>query len=325
MLAAKMDLLLKKLEDAPKAVPIQALDSRMTCEHYRNIGHRGNICPENGSEDVNFINSNNFNNRPHPQPSWNSRPHLPFSGQGTTSSNSQQFNKNPFNQKAVKDSIIKKFLANNGILKNLSLQMETLNSAMKNQLSINKILETQIAQLATALPSLTSEKLLGQPKPPPNEHINAVTTRGGRQKKTSVDDQFGKFVEVIKKLHVNIALLDAMDVPTYAKYLKEILNNKKPLPSTEVVHLTKECSAAILNQLPQKKKDPGNPTISCSIGTQHCDQALYDLGASVSVMPNVVFDKLMHATHAPTAMCLQLADQSICYPVGIAEDIPVKI
>ncbi|KAJ1283758.1 hypothetical protein BS78_03G151200 [Paspalum vaginatum] len=257
--------------------------------------------------------------------------------------------------------------------------METLSSAMKNQLSFNKMLETQIAQLAAALPSPTSGKLPGQPEPLSKEHINAVTTRGGkstqdpldprnagngqekpaepeeevasepqlvnealksaphefygtivlpfpqRQKKTSIDDQCGKVVEVIKKLSVNIPLLNAMQVPTYAKYLKDILNNKKPLPSTEVVHLTVECSAAILNQPPQKKKDPGNPTISCSIGIQDFDQALYDLGASVSIMPKVVFDKLTHATLAPTAMCLQLVDQSIRYPVRIAEDIPVKI
>ncbi|KAJ1257363.1 hypothetical protein BS78_K086200 [Paspalum vaginatum] len=142
--------------------------------------------------------------------------------------------------------------------------METLNSAMKNQLSFNKMLETQIAQLATALPSPTPGKLPGQPETPPKEHINAVTT-------------------------------------------------------------WEECSVAILNQPPQKKKDPGNPTILCSIGTQHFDQALCDLGASVSVMLKEVFDKLTHATLAPTTMCLQLADQSIRYPDGIAEDILVKI
>ncbi|WVZ76106.1 hypothetical protein U9M48_024108, partial [Paspalum notatum var. saurae] len=105
-------------------------------------------------------------------------------------------------------------------------------------------------------------------------------------------------------------------VPTYAKYLKDILNNKKPLSSMEIVHLTEECSAAIL-----KKKDPGSPNISCSIGTQHFDQALCDLGASVSVMPKVIFDKLNHDALAPIAMCLQLADQSIRYPKGVAENI----
>ena len=42
------------------------------------------------------------------------------------------------------------------------------------------MLETQIAQLAAALPSPTSGKLLGQPELSSKEHINAVTTRGGR-------------------------------------------------------------------------------------------------------------------------------------------------
>ncbi|WVZ84804.1 hypothetical protein U9M48_031791, partial [Paspalum notatum var. saurae] len=152
-----------------------------------------------------------------------------------------------------------------------------------------------------------------------------------RNKKAAADEQYSKFVEVIKKLYVNIHLLDAMQytlkhemlvvemgfidrqqqVPTYAKYIKDILNNKKPLPSAEIVHMTEECSAAILNQPPQKKKDPGSPTIPCSIGNQVFNQALCDLGASVSVMPKIVFDKLNHAALVPTSMCLQLTDQSI--------------
>ena len=42
-------------------------------------------------------------------------------------------------------------------------------------------------------------------------------------------------------------------------------------------------------------------------------------------MPKVVYDKLNHNSLSPTIMCLQLADQSIRYLAGIAEDIPVKI
>ena len=41
------------------------------------------------------------------------------------------------------------------------------------------------------------------------------------------DEQFGKFVEVIKKLYVNMLLIDTMQDPTYAKYLKDILGNKR--------------------------------------------------------------------------------------------------
>ena len=42
-------------------------------------------------------------------------------------------------------------------------------------------------------------------------------------------------------------------------------------------------------------------------------------------MPKVVYDHLNHHALAPTAMCLQLADQSVRYPAGVAENIPVKI
>jgi hypothetical protein len=93
------------------------------------------------------------------------------------------------------------------------------------------------------------------------------------------------------------------------------------LPTTEIIKLTKECSAAILNTSLIKEKDPRCPTIECSIG----NNALYDIGASVSVMPNVVLDKLKHPTLIPTLMCLQLADQSVLYPSGIAENVLVKI
>ena len=56
-----------------------------------------------------------------------------------------------------------------------------------------------------------------------------------RIRKPVADKQFGKFVEVIKKLYVNMPLLDTMQVPTYAKYIKDILGNKRTLPTTEVV------------------------------------------------------------------------------------------
>ena len=60
--------------------------------------------------------------------------------------------------------------------------------------------------------------------------------------------------------------MDVLHVRSYAKYIKDIINNKRILPTTEVVKLMEECSAAILNRLPEKKKDTGCSTITCSIG-----------------------------------------------------------
>ena len=155
-------------------------------------------------------------------------------------------------------------------------QLEGFNSIIKNQLSFNKIIETQVAQLASSYPNVNTGKLPGQPEVTPKENVSAVTTRGGKttqeppfpknavkQRKTVTashtevedeeqeeavesntpatqedpvepprtsqdyhdttalpfpvrirklvaDEQFGKFIEVIKKLNVNIPLLDAM-------------------------------------------------------------------------------------------------------------------
>jgi hypothetical protein len=53
----------------------------------------------------------------------------------------------------------------------------------------------------------------------------------------------------------------------------DILNNKRPLPFTEVIKLTEECSAAILNISPAKKKDPDAPLLivqlEINISTMH--------------------------------------------------------
>jgi hypothetical protein len=130
---------------------------------------------------------------------------------------------------------------------------------------------------------------------------------------------------MIEKIHVSIPLMDVLHVPSYAKYIKDIINNNWPLPSTELVKLMEECSTAILNHLLEKKKDPRRPTITCSIGTQQFNHALRDLGASVSVMPKAVCDKLNFTHLAPTPMMLQLADSIVRYPGGITEDIPVTI
>jgi hypothetical protein len=125
------------------------------------------------------------------------------------------------------------------------------------------------------------------------------------------DEKFSRFMEVIRRMYVHISMLDAMQVLTYARFLNDILNQKRPIPKTGMLVFAERCSAAILDGLPDKMGDLGVPSISCLIGTQKFGQALYDLGASVNVMPKVIYDQLNHDSLVPTSMHLQLADQSI--------------
>ena len=62
----------------------------------------------------------------------------------------------------------------------MAAQLECFNSVTKNQLSFNKMIETQVAQLASSCPNANTGKLPGQPEDTPKENISAVTTRGGK-------------------------------------------------------------------------------------------------------------------------------------------------
>ncbi|KAJ9170368.1 hypothetical protein P3X46_018480 [Hevea brasiliensis] len=113
-------------------------------------------------------------------------------------------------------------------------------------------------------------------------------------------------------------------MPSYAKFLKEILSNKRKLEDHETVALTEECSAILQRKLPPKLKDPRSFSIPCHIGESCSTKALCDLGASVSLMALSIYEKLNMGDLKPTHISLQLADRSIKYPEGILENVPLK-
>ena len=50
------------------------------------------------------------------------------------------------------------------MLENINTKIEGLTSYINNQISFNKMIETQIAQLAATIPISDSRKILGQPE-----------------------------------------------------------------------------------------------------------------------------------------------------------------
>ena len=67
-----------------------------------------------------------------------------------------------------------------------------------------------------------------------------------RLKKHKLDKQFTKFMDVFKKLHINIPVADALEqMPSYVKFMKDILSQKRRLVVFETVNLTEECSAIL--------------------------------------------------------------------------------
>ena len=67
-----------------------------------------------------------------------------------------------FGKAKINESLNKKLAANDKILEGINAKVETLSSTLKNQLSFNKIIEMQLAQIAAAVPISESRKIPGQ-------------------------------------------------------------------------------------------------------------------------------------------------------------------
>ena len=145
-----------------------------------------------------------------------------------------------------------------------------------------------------------------------------------RKKKNFVNQ--AEMLEVLRKVKVNIPLLDMIkQVPTYAKFLKDLCMVKKGLNVNKKAFLTEQVSAIIEIKTPVKYKDPGCPTISVNIGGIIVEKALLDLGASVNLLPYSMYKQLGLGELKPTSITLSLADRSIKIPKGTIEDVLIQI
>ncbi|GJZ83395.1 reverse transcriptase domain-containing protein [Tanacetum coccineum] len=91
------------------------------------------------------------------------------------------------------------------------------------------------------------------------------------------------------------------------------------------IPLNENFSAMLLKNLPEKLGDPDKFLIPCNFPGIDVCHALADLGASINLMPLSIWKKLSLPELTPTRMTLELADRSITYPKGLAEDVFVKV
>ncbi|XP_042033875.1 uncharacterized protein LOC121780354 [Salvia splendens] len=128
--------------------------------------------------------------------------------------------------------------------------------------------------------------------------------------KKKKDEQFSRFLDIFRKVQINIPLVEALQqMPSYAKFLKDVVSLKRKWGHYETVNLTESCSAIIQRKLPAKMQDPGSFTIECTIGNCFVENALCDLGASINPMPLSFFNKLNIGKLRSTSITLQMADR----------------
>ncbi|KAK1668025.1 hypothetical protein QYE76_056184 [Lolium multiflorum] len=103
--------------------------------------------------------------------------------------------------------------------------------------------------------------------------------------KSKEEEHYNKFCDWMKPLFLQIPLTDAIKLPPYSKYMKDIVTNKRKIPNEEIS--TMLANYSFNGKVPKKLGDP---------------------------------DKLI-----PTDISLQMADKSTAIPVGICEDVPVQV
>nr|GEV88573.1 reverse transcriptase domain-containing protein [Tanacetum cinerariifolium] len=140
------------------------------------------------------------------------------------------------------------------------------------------------------------------------------------------NDQRKKFFQIFEDLNFNISFADALILmPMFGPSIKSLLTIKDKLCELARTPLNKHCSAVLLKKFLEKLGDPGKFLIPCDFPEKVECLALADFGVSINLMPLFMWNKLSLHDLTPTCMTLVLADRSKSRPVGVVEDVYVKV
>nr|GEV12567.1 hypothetical protein [Tanacetum cinerariifolium] len=173
---------------------------------------------------------------------------------------------------------------------------------------VEKELETLMDEVHITSPTSTAHvpppriQLVSPPKPKedhePNPHQPKIPYPSRLNKTKLLDKnnvQVSKFLKILKQLHFDISLADALtQIPKYHK-------------------------------VPEKLDNPGKFLIPCVLQDLEVCNSLADFGASINLMPLSIYEKLGIGPMKPTRMTLELANQSVTFSMRIVEDVIVKL
>ncbi|XP_019230517.1 PREDICTED: uncharacterized protein LOC109211442 [Nicotiana attenuata] len=154
------------------------------------------------------------------------------------------------------------------------------------QAQVDKSKEKEIEQLSEQV----VEKAPNKEKTPSSGQKLIPTPFPQRLAKQKKDDQYRKFMDMLRQIQLNIPLMDALsEMPGYVKTMKDLMSRKFNFQDLPTVTLTQTCSAVVTRPMAQKLSDPSSLTIPCTIGSYAFAKALCDLGASINLMPLAIY------------------------------------
>ncbi|XP_009604165.1 uncharacterized protein [Nicotiana tomentosiformis] len=143
--------------------------------------------------------------------------------------------------------------------------------------------------------------------------------------KQQQEGQLQQFYDMLNQITISVHFVEALEnMLGYAKFMKDLVTKKNNI-NFETIKVTHQYSARISQIGVKKMEDSGDFTIPCAIGLTSFAKALCDLGASNNLMPYAVFKKLDLGDPRPTTMKLLMAYRTLKKPLGVIDDVLVKV
>ncbi|XP_070054018.1 uncharacterized protein [Nicotiana tomentosiformis] len=213
-------------------------------------------------------------------PNWMNHPN--FSWGGNQATQNQYRPQGNYNQPQKPPQQVEE--STNDMLKKLLIDNQQLRTEIRNlerQIRHGKALEEFPHK--KYVPKEVFERLVPQPEVEAEkkdvEHRQEIEVRPPppfpqRLQKSKDESKYKKFLDILSQVRVNLPLIEVLqEVPKYAKYLRDIVANKRRLTEFETVVLTEECNTRVQSKLPPKLKDPGYFTIPLAIGKHEVSRA----------------------------------------------------
>ncbi|XP_042454625.1 uncharacterized protein LOC122038761 [Zingiber officinale] len=323
---SRLEEMLNRIESATKQMTLnqqpqqqlaESVQAMKICGFCASNWHSTDVCPGLQSDECNLTAeqvvsaASVFPNRPQYQqskydpmsstynPGWRDHPNLTYGNASAAQQFlPQQIQSRNFLVQDMKE-IMQQMLLHQ---QQLSLQCsQSIQQQQRTDATIQNI-ERQLGQMVSnqgQAHSQTSSQLPSQTIPNPRGNVSAITLRNVTEQKQA-------------KIHL-----------PFPQRIVKPGRDKVVEKSKEFQELMEIFNRVEVNIPPLK--DPGVFTIPCMIGESSFEDAMLDLGASINVMLKSVFQALGIGPLQSTGVVIQLANRSFAHPVGVIEDVLVKV
>ncbi|XP_058775809.1 uncharacterized protein LOC131650086 [Vicia villosa] len=313
---SKLPQQLKEMHEIPNK------SQQVMCYELCRGDHQTSYCPPPG-EEVNYVSNPNQGYGGRQQPYQKNQGYKQGWRQDTRPSNSQNpyqggYNQQPQGTKLSIEDTLSQFMQ-------LSIvSQKSIDAGIKN-------LETQVGQLLKQLAYQHKGTFPANTQENPWKHCKSILTRSGRTIDMGIGEKddarhYARFLDIFSRLQINIPFSEVLEqMPTYAKFMKDIITKKGRFTDQEVITVDACYSAIIQRTLPKKESDLGKVTLPVTINDVYVGKGLIDLGSSIILIPLSLVKKLGNIELKEKRITLQLADKFTTHPHGIAEDLLVKV